>query len=168
MMNSSFLQPLLTQCVYRVAGLTAFLLLSFMGFTQTMPPAYVVPRPGQVPLPNPHANQGASPRSSHCNTASAQPCPLDDAPIKYLGVNAYFLLNPDGTGNFTETGDGAGGSFNGYQRAEELIETANKILMDRKERQWQTTNALCKINIRLVLTISPPSVEVNCSNKGDF
>lgn len=45
--------------------------------------------------------------------------PLSLGTVKYLRINYHFMLRTDGTGNFTETTDGNGGTaFNGYKIAE--------------------------------------------------
>jgi hypothetical protein len=50
---------------------------------------------------------------------------------KVIRVNIHYTLKTNGTGNFTETGDGQGNSLNGYQFAKDMIRDANN---------YQTTN----------------------------
>ncbi|MEJ5265359.1 MAG: M43 family zinc metalloprotease [Bacteroidales bacterium] len=55
--------------------------------------------------------------------------PNDSTPVKYIRVNIHYMLrspsDPLYPGNFTPTGDGLGNNYNGYQFAEDLINTAN-------------------------------------------
>jgi predicted Zn-dependent protease len=44
---------------------------------------------------------------------------------KIVRVNIHYTLRADGTGNFTETGDGLGNSLNGYEFARDLIDASN-------------------------------------------
>ncbi len=45
--------------------------------------------------------------------------------IYTIKVNFHYVLRGDGTGNFTETTDGSGGSFNGYQHAQAMLNHMN-------------------------------------------
>lgn len=66
----------------------------------------------------------------------------DSPEITYVRVNINWVLRSNGTGNFTETGDGVviNGNINGYNRAEMLI--------DRLNRHW-------RVNAEMVL-FDPP------------
>jgi hypothetical protein len=44
---------------------------------------------------------------------------------KVVRVNIHYTLRTNGTGNFTETGDGLGNSLNGYQFARDMIAASN-------------------------------------------
>ncbi len=58
-----------------------------------------------------------------------QPICTDTSLVKYIRVNFHIVLRDDGTGNFTETTDPFGDpSYNGYQRAEDIINKANEEL----------------------------------------
>ncbi|MEM6799957.1 MAG: M43 family zinc metalloprotease [Bacteroidota bacterium] len=58
---------------------------------------------------------------------------------KIVQVNIHFILKSNGTGNFTESGDGAGRSYNGYQRAEDIITRCNHF-WNNPTRQWLPSN----------------------------
>lgn len=45
--------------------------------------------------------------------------------IYYIKINFHYVLRDGGTGNFTETTDGSGGSFNGYQHADSIVKHMN-------------------------------------------
>ncbi|MCX7987170.1 MAG: M43 family zinc metalloprotease [Bacteroidales bacterium] len=55
--------------------------------------------------------------------------PNNNTPTKYIRVNIHYMLrspsDPLYPGNFTQTSDGLGNSYNGYQFAEDLINMAN-------------------------------------------
>ena len=44
---------------------------------------------------------------------------------KVIRINIHYMLKTDGTGNFNETGDGLGGTLNGYQHAVNIVNYAN-------------------------------------------
>jgi hypothetical protein len=45
--------------------------------------------------------------------------------VKYVRVNIHFMLKSNGTGNFTETSDGDGRSYTGYQYAMDHVRAMN-------------------------------------------
>lgn len=109
------------------------------------------------------------------------PICTDPNQIKYVRIAVHFLLPgkiikldiPDcdtngtiisyiGLGNFTETGDGFTNSgYNGYQRAEDIINQANAELEDN-EHQWRKANDPNVQNPPLNITYpaNPPEVKV--------
>lgn len=114
---------------------------------------YTHPAPGYPALSNPHYNNTGTPRSSiNCNNLDTDPCPFDDEPILHIPVNIHFVMTLDGKGNFSETGDGDGDMYNGYQRAEDIVNLANEQL-EINYPVWaiQPTPAVCDIRMRLVL-----------------
>ena len=100
------------------------------------------------------SNPSASKTS--CNSTGIG-CPYNGSPIKYVKVNFHFYLDPDGTGNFNEINDGAGSTaipYNGYQRAEDIVNEANKQLEVNGPIIFGPNPAnvpICKIPMRLVL-----------------
>jgi hypothetical protein len=86
-----------------------------------------------------------------CNV-SYTGCPSDGAPLRYLRVNLHFIMNAAGEGNFTEIDDGDGGAYNGYQRAEDIVRTANEQL-EQNTAVWGQNPAgpVCAIPFRIVL-----------------
>ena len=120
--------------------------------TAQEPGLYVYPNENEPVFPYTPTDEQLN-ESINCNDLDPEnPCPYDEGPILYVRVNMHYLLSSWGAGNFTEHGDGAGGSYNGYQRAEDIINSANQQ-MEENTRQWGTgtTTDVCKINIRLVL-----------------
>lgn len=116
---------------------------------------YTHPAPGYPPIPpNPHYNNTGNPRSGpSCNNLSSNdPCPFDDEPILHIPVNIHFVMTLDGKGNFNETGDGDGGTYNGYQRAEDIVNLANEQL-EENHYVWaiNPTPPVCDIRMRIVL-----------------
>jgi hypothetical protein len=100
--------------------------------------------------------------SKQPSSKSANPAPPTSAPVEfnadkivYIKVAVHFLLptnnitqtisygaapntktlNYSGPGNFTETSDGDGGSYTGFQFAEDLIKNANARLANNIEAQ---------------------------------
>lgn len=64
--------------------------------------------------------------SSECNTTNNYtPTTPNHRPIIYVRLNFHFFQRLDGSRNFTETGDGMGGSYNGYQYAQNLVNSLN-------------------------------------------
>lgn len=111
---------------------------------------YAYPREDEEPFTN---SNPVTTGAVDCNNLDPNdPCPFDDEPIKYVNVNFHFIQTAWGAGNFSATGDGAGGTYNGFQRAEDIINVANQQ-MEENGNCWGVTpaNANCKINIRLVL-----------------
>jgi hypothetical protein len=50
-----------------------------------------------------------------------------NGPVKTIRVNFHFLLNSNGTGNFTETSDGySNRPYNGYLAAYEMVKYCNQ------------------------------------------
>ncbi len=83
--------------------------------------------PSEVKTPAPKGTYPEKPKPP------TQPMGCDSPAIAYVRVNIKWMLRSDGTGNFTEDGDGGvapGGNINGYNRAEMLIERMN--------RHWRT------------------------------
>ena len=64
----------------------------------------------------------------------------DYRPIVYLNINVHFFQHLDGTGNFTEIGDGKGGSYTGYQYATDLINYCNDKLSVNCDWVYYPTN----------------------------
>lgn len=109
------------------------------------------------------------------------PICTDSNKIKYIRVAIHFLLpgniiqrelrdcdasgttiNYIGLGNFTESGDGFSNSgYNGYQRAEDIINQANAELDDNQD-QWRKANDPLVQNPPLNITYpsTPPEVKV--------
>jgi hypothetical protein len=89
--------------------------------------------------------------NQNCNE-QANTCPFENAPIRYIAINIHFILSADGRGNFTETDDGDGGAYNGYQRAEDIVTEANEQL-EQNTAVWGQNPAgpVCPINFRLFL-----------------
>lgn len=107
------------------------------------------------------------------------PICTDLSQIKYLRVAIHFLLPGGfvdrtindcdqgatpfyytGYGNFTENGDGfTNGGYNGYQRAEDIINVANQML-DNNSIQWRKANDPLVQNPPLNITYpsTPPTV----------
>src|SRR5690606_15774059 len=78
-------------------------------------------------------------------------CDANGTIIKYIGL-----------GNFTESGDGFTNSgYNGYRRAEDIINQANAEL-DDNEHQWRKANDPLVQNPPLNITYpaNPPAVKV--------
>ncbi len=129
---------------------------------------YIHPVVGEPVPEDLNSNYEAPPTigSVECNNIDpATPCPYDNLPIRYMAVNVHFLLSSDGKFNFSETGDGRGGSYNGYQRAEDIIKEANAQLAENSAQYQAVTVPVCKINFQLVLAgvyfhRTTPSVQV--------
>ncbi len=68
---------------------------------------------------------------------------------KVIRVNIHYTLKTNGTGNFTETGDGQGNSLNGYQVAKDMISSANS---------YQATNPQMNLH-------TPPNTSTPNPNK---
>lgn len=66
--------------------------------------------------------------------------------LKVVRVNIHYTLRANGTGNFTETGDGLGNSLNGYQFARDMIAASNS---------YQATNP--KMNLHTPPNTSTPN-----------
>ncbi len=77
----------------------------------------------------------------------------DTSLIKYIRINYHFMLRTDGTGNFTEYTDNDGAFYNGYKRAEDVINKANEELASNNKMWRPSGNNLPKklINIRYLL-----------------
>lgn len=78
---------------------------------------------------NTNSNISSTISSTRTVPAPPQSC-LSPASIKYIKINAHYLLKSDGTGNFTETNDGYTDSryiagVNGYNRFKKIIDWAN-------------------------------------------
>lgn len=128
------------------------MLLVFQVFSasgQTDP--YTYPRQEEAVPPNPHAGTPDTPEAVNCNNLSSDPCPFDDDPFIYFNVNIHFLLTATGAGNFTETGDGFGNAYTGFQRAEDIVDEANRQLLNNVQGWNSNTTAVCSLKFRLVL-----------------
>jgi len=68
---------------------------------------------------------------------------------KIVNVIVHFILRSNGTGNFNETGDGLGGSYNGYQRAEDLITNANALWANNQQMYLPLGNSTPIENTRV-------------------
>lgn len=67
---------------------------------------------------------------------------------KFIRVNVHWVLNDDGTGNFRPNDDGLGHTFpNGYDVAEELINTANEYLRTNQQSLLPFGNSTPKLPI---------------------
>ncbi|MCE7926824.1 MAG: T9SS C-terminal target domain-containing protein [Haliscomenobacteraceae bacterium CHB4] len=115
---------------------------------------YTHPAPGEGSYFNPHYNNTGTARTGmDCNNLGSDPCSiLEDQPILHIPVNIHFVMNMDGKGNFSETGDGDGGTYNGYQRAEDIVNLANEQL-EENYPVWaiNPTPEICDFRIRLAL-----------------
>lgn len=99
---------------------------------------------------------GATPAFRSSSIVTTTDCENPNT-VKYLKVNYHFVLRTDGTGNFTETQDGLGNPYNGYQRAEDVILEANHELAANPVSWMQTLGFTYPSpanpkNIRYILT----------------
>ncbi len=92
---------------------------------------------------------------------------------KFVRVNIHFIQKSDGTGNFTETSDGFGNDFNGYNVSMEMLHWINT--KDNQTLNIPPDHSLIKypINIKFVLDavyfhqsdeLYPNSFNSNCND----
>lgn len=113
-------------------------------------PLYVHPRQDEAIVPNPHSE---GPQYVDCNAIDpSNPCPFDNAPTRYFKVNIHYVLTEQGDLNFTPSDDGDGGSLNGYVRAEQIIDEANRQTVANSEG-WglNPRPPVCNLNFKLLL-----------------
>ena len=77
----------------------------------------------------------------------------DTSTIVYLGVHWHFVQDNNGSGNFTPNGDGNGNLYNGFQRAQDIIDNANDAL-ENVSKMWRplgNETPVPTVNIRYIL-----------------
>jgi hypothetical protein len=103
--------------------------------------------------PTPENPDAGSGNVANCNSlSSGSPCPYDNAPTLAFKVNFHFVQNLQGGLNFSEWSDGAGGNLTAEQRAQQIIDEANKQT-EQNDGVWGTNPwpAMCKLNFKVLL-----------------